>query len=417
MDYEQHDLKSTRDANFDKNRTEGGVTLDSRRPGNSQHMPNGSIEVQDLIKTSVEGYQEIDTVMETRPPINEDTNNDITRNSASRHSTYPTSRKPAHSSPSLVKRKQGPTEDPPGLLGTIAGGIRALLTHGSDNPNQQLSNERNVHSEVSRNRDRGANGMSSQRDAHQKESHENEDSYRNHILRQGARNTELQEDFQRTLEAERRQWGQEINKYKRDRENLKRNHDIAVEQFRAQLRECESQLQEKGKELDAFICKQQEATLKHMAPARWLPDDERKVKEDLQSLKMNMRNWAKGVSVKDNSVFRTLREDDQAVLMQEVSKVALLEGGHLPKGLLSTEKCPMLLLKALLAHSVYTSFFRNPFFFLDERTIEATCDEELPHAAQVKDGSSKSTRRCMLNDIYQKVQKGTLIHTMLFYFN
>jgi hypothetical protein len=54
----------------------------------------------------------------------------------------------------------------------------------------------------------------------------------------------------------------------------------------------------------------------------------------------------------------------------------------------------MLLLNALLAHNVYTSFFRSPFFFL-ENNDENTLSKTRP------DG--------ILEDIYQIAQKGELI--------
>ena len=46
--------------------------------------------------------------------------------------------------------------------------------------------------------------------------------------------------------------------------------------------------------------------------------------------------------------------------------MVLLENNQLPRGL-STPKSSSLLLNALLAHNVYTTIFRNPFFFLNNR--------------------------------------------------
>lgn len=51
--------------------------------------------------------------------------------------------------------------------------------------------------------------------------------------------------------------------------------------------------------------------------------------------------------------------------MASLSLVAVLENNQLPRRL-STPKGPSLLLNALLAHDIYTSVFRNPFYFLDD---------------------------------------------------
>ena len=119
--------------------------------------------------------------------------------------------------------------------------------------------------------------------------------------------------------------------------------------------------------------------------------DEGKVMHELDRLKTDMRSWAKATAFKDNSRLRSFAEAESAALMQDLAHVALVENGQLPDGLSTIARSPMLLLNALLAHSVYTSFFRSPFFFLGNND---------PNAAS----NARPERR--LENIYERAQEG-----------
>jgi hypothetical protein len=125
-----------------------------------------------------------------------------------------------------------------------------------------------------------------------------------------------------------------------------------------------------------------------MESGRWLPREDSKVVGDLDRIKRNMRSWAKGTSIKDMSSLQTLDSISRAALMKDLSHMVLLENNQLPQGL-STPKSPSLLLNALVAHDVYTSIFRNPFFFLNDGL-----GHDLPRAGPEN----------TLNEIYQLAQ-------------
>lgn len=98
-----------------------------------------------------------------------------------------------------------------------------------------------------------------------------------------------------------------------------------------------------------------------MAGSRWAPVEDSKVMEDLGRLKRDMRSWAKKVS--SNDMDAVLKSLDKRRLRNALEHVVVFEHGELPQGL-SSRKVPALLLSALLAHDIYTTIFRDPFFFL-----------------------------------------------------
>ena len=117
---------------------------------------------------------------------------------------------------------------------------------------------------------------------------------------------------------------------------------------------------------NTLIRRQQEESFKQMETGRWLPMEESRVLEDFARTRTQMRTWAKGAAVKNIATIQDIGEEQHASLMASLSRVAVVENNHLPNGL-STPKGPSLFLNALLAHDVYVSLFRNPFFFLNGR--------------------------------------------------
>jgi hypothetical protein len=121
---------------------------------------------------------------------------------------------------------------------------------------------------------------------------------------------------------------------------------------------------------DDMIRKQQEGVFKQMDTGRWLPQEESKIKGDLDRLKRTMKSWAKDCSINSMAHVQSLMEgtDEEVALSESLSNVVRLDGGRLPPGLTTTtSKTPSLLLNALLAHDVYKTLFENPFFFFNDQ--------------------------------------------------
>ena len=202
---------------------------------------------------------------------------------------------------------------------------------------------------------------------------------------------EGQQSFRESLEVKEHEWEERERQLQHHISQITRRFEESSHNLQAKLRESESVKLVMREEHNAFIRKQQEASFGQMKSARWLPMDEGKVMHELDRLKTDMRSWAKATSFKDNSRLRSFAEVESAALMQDLANVALVENGQLPDGLSTIAKSPMLLLNALLAHSVYTSFFRSPFFFLGNND---------PNAA------SNARPERILEDIYERAQEG-----------
>jgi hypothetical protein len=178
----------------------------------------------------------------------------------------------------------------------------------------------------------------------------------------------LKRQFTQTLKAKEQSWKTKEIELQGYIEQMQSH----IEQMNGELARCTHKIQEIESEKqtvqeqhNSFIRKQQEESFRQMTSARWAPVEERKVMGDLDRLKREMRSWAKGTSMNNMALLQSLDERDYVALMNDLAHVVLFENEQLPQGL-STSKSPALLLNALLAHSVYTSIFRNPFFFLED---------------------------------------------------
>jgi hypothetical protein len=181
----------------------------------------------------------------------------------------------------------------------------------------------------------------------------------------------LQQDFRNRLEGKELEWKERERKLRNDlgqtvHEQGKRANDLegTMREMKSRLLQSESEKRQIQDNHNTFIRKQQEASFKQMESARWLPKEENKVMADLERLKTNMRSWAKQASIKDVSLLQSLGADDHASMVQVLAQVVVLENNQLPKVLLAAARAQVLLLNALLAHSVYTSVFQDPFFFV-----------------------------------------------------
>jgi len=153
------------------------------------------------------------------------------------------------------------------------------------------------------------------------------------------------------------------------------NKDFQIQQSEAKRKD----LERKNKDLqyslamaeearDDIIRKQQEENFKQINTGRWLPQEESKIKGDLDRLKRSMKSWSKDCSVNNMTPLQSLMKgtDEEVALTQCLSDVVRLDEGCLPPGL-ATSKSPSLLLNALLAHDIYKTIFGNPFFFLRDQ--------------------------------------------------
>lgn len=135
--------------------------------------------------------------------------------------------------------------------------------------------------------------------------------------------------------------------------------------LRQQVQDLTSHRDKIQETYNTLIRRQQEESFKQMETGRWLPMEESRVLEDFARIRTQMRTWAKGAAVKNIGTIQDIGEEQHASLMASLSRVAVVENNQLPGGL-STAKGPSLLLNALLAHDVYTSLFRSPFYFLND---------------------------------------------------
>jgi len=186
---------------------------------------------------------------------------------------------------------------------------------------------------------------------------------------------EIQLKFQRILDNMEFEWDKTksslqstINDLQRDSSDL----NARIYALQARLHESELQKRRIQEDHDTFVRKQQESSFKQMESTRWLSMDQGKLVDDLVRLKRGMRTWAKGTSVKDYSVLHLLDGAATAALKHNLSHVVLLENNQLPPVLFVATKSPVMLLYALLTHSVYSAFFQSPFFFLHAKDGDTT---------------------------------------------
>jgi predicted RNase H-like nuclease (RuvC/YqgF family) len=161
--------------------------------------------------------------------------------------------------------------------------------------------------------------------------------------------------------------------------------------FEAKVQEVKSEKEKVEGEYSLFLRQKQEEKFKEMDS--WLPVEGSKVIGDLERLKRDMRSVGKGMATNDLSVFQRLDEADHAALLNDLAQVCVLTNDGLPEELTSS-RSPALLLNALLAHHVYTTFFKNPFFFLGNGLGDV-----LP----------QSRLDSLLNEIYSRMQQGKCV--------
>lgn len=167
------------------------------------------------------------------------------------------------------------------------------------------------------------------------------------------------------LKQEAKHWQQSAETISRQFEAFGNESNDKISQLHSKIRELQHEKSSIQEEYNTTIRRQQEASFRQMESGRWVPVEENKVIGELDRLRRTMKSWAKAVAIKDMSRLEALQADEYNFLMGELSSVVVMSNNQLPSGL-NTTKSAILLLNALVAHSMFTSFFRSPFFFLDD---------------------------------------------------
>ncbi|TGO59584.1 hypothetical protein BCON_0043g00430 [Botryotinia convoluta] len=182
----------------------------------------------------------------------------------------------------------------------------------------------------------------------------------------------LKEDYTQQLqkndkkhEAERRK----LEDYVKILELQVQDREQVARTLQARNGQLEFEKQDIEEQHRTFIRKQQETTFRQMKSSRWAPLEDSKVIEEFDRLKRDIRNWAKKHSKNEMpTILGVLDMHERKALTDVLKDVVAFENNELPQGL-SPKKAPVLLLTALISHNVYTTLFREPFFFLRGESV------------------------------------------------
>lgn len=117
---------------------------------------------------------------------------------------------------------------------------------------------------------------------------------------------------------------------------------------------------------ELFIRYQKHA-FKKLEPGLWKPRDDESVKADFDNLARKMKFWSRTFASNMGLLHSTMTEVDHATLLESLQYVVALQTSELPGTLpdrLGHGEGLTVLLNALLAHTIYTEVFRNPFYCL-----------------------------------------------------
>lgn len=138
-----------------------------------------------------------------------------------------------------------------------------------------------------------------------------------------------------------------------------------VNELKNRIQTVESERDLILRKYEESMLQQQKKSFQQMETGKWLPEDESQVASRLERMKRQMRSWAKEASTSSTPIIEELGGEEFLALMEALSHVVVIVDNQLPPGL-GSPKAPSLLLNALVAHDVYRTFFRSPFFFLDD---------------------------------------------------
>jgi hypothetical protein len=280
----------------------------------------------------------------------------------------------------LIASKAAPADDTPWLVRTFKGFVTSSPKRSSSSHRDERKQKKNDDTLL------GTEGTPERHD------------HVNHTEVSQNQIADLEHQFRDVLQRKEREWMAREEELERKIQYAQQSAVDRDKIWQARIRDIQMEKGAFEEQHNALIRKQQLASIRQAESARWLPEDETKIEDDLAKLKMEMRRWSKTNSIKDLSILQTLGEVEHKALMQELSNVVMLENGQLPKDITTTAKCAMLLLNALLTDHLYMSIFRSPFFFLGKKT---------------ENPSLTFRPEEILEDIYSRAQIGMLIHTTL----
>lgn len=115
---------------------------------------------------------------------------------------------------------------------------------------------------------------------------------------------------------------------------------------------------------ELFIIHQKQI-FKNLEPGLWEPRDDDNIKADFNKLARRMKWWSKSFVIKTTRLEDSLDRRDYRILLDALQHVVDLMAEDLPGTLprkLGEGKGLAVLLNALLARTIYTEVFQNPFF-------------------------------------------------------
>lgn len=139
------------------------------------------------------------------------------------------------------------------------------------------------------------------------------------------------------------------------------------------MEDRETKLKDKLRKLEddheRFVQQTQLKSFRSMKQGRWLPLEDSAVQRMLESLRSNIKQWAKSSAIKNMKEIDSILKQKPAeytALLKNLGRVVRMVDGLLPPQLSKGTKAPVLCLNALLANEIHMHILADPFFFLED---------------------------------------------------
>lgn len=134
------------------------------------------------------------------------------------------------------------------------------------------------------------------------------------------------------------------------------------------LQRTRNQLQESTAQVEHELRQLQEASFKSIEDPRWMPLDDSTVQREFISLQSGIDRYSKAFAGKSLDGIGRETEATQTLLLSSLSAVVRFNQKSLAalNEVAALGNAPRLCLSALLSHAIHTTFFDNPFFFMDD---------------------------------------------------
>ena len=145
-------------------------------------------------------------------------------------------------------------------------------------------------------------------------------------------------------------------------EEQNRMQDITIQDMEKELHELKSSNENQAHNIREL----QEKAFQHIEEGQWMPDTNREVSDQLNSLGKQLQRWSRTFSRRSVLRIDELTVDDQACLRKIISQVAhTVNGKHTFQfeDPAMGSRLPEVLLMSALSHDLYQAIFSNPFFF------------------------------------------------------